>query len=93
MAQSGQRLVRCTCLLLTQSGHATGLIQINANLVRMWLSWRSLRGLKFDTAAVPLAGGRHSQLDKVSGFSSGECNANLHLAWSVHFRFRQGHGG
>jgi uncharacterized protein with GYD domain len=27
----------------------TGLIQVNANLVRMWLSLRSLRGLKFDT--------------------------------------------
>jgi hypothetical protein len=48
-----------------------GLIQVNANLVRMWLSLRSLRGLKFDTAAVPLAGGDFS-LDQVSRFSSGE---------------------
>ena len=35
-----------------------GLIQVNANLVRMCLAQRGLRGLKFDTAAVPLAGGR-----------------------------------
>ena len=38
------------CPLLDQSP-PPGLIQINANLVRMWLSPRSLRGLKFDTAA------------------------------------------
>ena len=38
----------------------TGLIQVNANLVRMWLSLRSLRGLKFDKAAVPPEGGDFS---------------------------------
>jgi hypothetical protein len=36
------------------------LIQVNANLVRMWLSLRSLRGLKFDKAAVPPEGGDFS---------------------------------
>jgi hypothetical protein len=35
----------------------TGLIQINANLVRMWLSLGSLRG---GSAAVPLVGGDFS---------------------------------
>ena len=48
----------------------TGLIQVNANLVRMCLAHR-LRGLKFDTVAVPLRAGT-SQLDQVGRFSSGE---------------------
>ena len=65
----------------------TGLIQVNANLVGMWLSLRGLRGLKFDTAAVPLAGGDFSiSLQE-------RCHDNLHLAWPFHFRCRQGHGG
>ena len=38
----------------------TGLIQVNAKLVRMCLALRGLRGLKFDTVAVPLAGGDFS---------------------------------
>jgi uncharacterized protein with GYD domain len=56
-----------------------GLIQVNANLVRMWLSLRSLRGLKFDTAAVPLAGGDFS-LDQVSRFSSGRDAMTIYIS-------------
>jgi len=70
-----------------------GLIQINANVVRMWLSLLSLRGLKFDTAAVPLAGGDFSIRSSKQIFFRRDANANLHLAWSFHFGCRQGHGG
>jgi hypothetical protein len=69
-----------------------GLIQVNANLVRMWLALRGLRGLKFDTVAVP-RGGDLSIRSRKPDFLQERCHDNLHLAWSFHFRCRQGHGG
>ena len=55
---------------------------------------RNLRGLKFDTVAVPLADGDFSIRSSKLIFRRQEsCNANLHLTWSFLFRCRQGHGG
>ena len=50
LAQSGHALLHCKCLLLTQSGRAHELDPGQC--------YRSLRGLKLNTAAVPLEGGR-----------------------------------
>ena len=52
----------------------------------------SLRRLNFHTMAALIEGGHFSIRSSKQSIRE-RCHANLHLAWSVHFRCRQRHAG